>query len=164
MPASPPQYHLCCQSLDRCSYVGPPRGRASGTLPPAARIESRFSLGTSGYGDSRWLGPRKNDSPADPTSWPAHWLPAGAPAFGAADAPAPQRRAPPPVGCAGGGGGRARGKLPTAADPELEAVLGGGGGAPPQQQYRHDRDYPHGTTPRWSKSDPQNREFVRKTR
>src|SRR5256885_15327857 len=77
MPASPPQYHLCCQSLDRCSYVGPPRGRASGTLPPAARIESRFSLGTSGYGDSRWLGPRKNDSPADPTSWPAHWLPAG---------------------------------------------------------------------------------------
>src|SRR2546422_2619812 len=71
MPASPPQYHLCCQSLDRCSYVGPPRGRASGTLPPAARIESRFSLGTSGYGASRWLGPRKNDNPADPTSWPA---------------------------------------------------------------------------------------------
>ena len=49
-------------------------------------------------------------------------------------------------------------------DLELEAVLGLEGSGPAQQQYRHDRDYPHGTTPRWSKSDPQNREFVRKTR
>src|SRR2546426_10859788 len=37
-------------------------------------------------------------------------------------------------------------------DLELEAVLGLEGGGPAQQQYRHDRDYPHGTTPRDRKS------------
>src|SRR6266705_2268628 len=42
-PPSAPQYHLCCQSLARFSYVGPPRGRgASGGLPP--RREDRVAL------------------------------------------------------------------------------------------------------------------------
>src|SRR6266568_2030926 len=74
-PPSAPQYHLCCQSLARFSYVGPPRGRgASGGLPPAARIESRFALGISGTdgADGAPPPPRKKESPADPVTWPTH--------------------------------------------------------------------------------------------
>src|SRR5437899_1228039 len=132
MPASPPQYHLCCQSLDRCSYVGRPRGRASGTLPPAARRVR--PLDQSIPPDPQPIG----DPEADPA-------PASDLVVELEGAVEPREACEP-------------------ADLELEAVLGLEGGGPAQQQYRHDRDYPHGTTPRWSKSDPQNREFVRKTR